>query len=74
MRAADDFGSIRARMLDLRHSSKTDPATCPQHRFDPVEGRCIHCNLHYFHLPALQNSQPSDEDTANPPCPGSAAE
>jgi hypothetical protein len=76
MRAADDFGSIRARLLDLRRSPKTDPATCPQHSFDPVEGRCIHCNLHYFHLPAFQNRKPpdADADAANPPCPGSAAE
>lgn len=74
MRAADDFGSIRARLLDLRRSPKTDPATCPQHIFDPVEGRCIHCNLHYFHLPAFQNCKPPDADAVYPPCLGSAAE
>jgi hypothetical protein len=41
-----------------------------QHSFDPVDGRCIHCNLHYFHLPALQNRKPPDVDAGNLPCPG----
>jgi hypothetical protein len=70
MQAADDFQSIRGRMLDLRRKPKIDPATCLQHSFDPVDGRCIYCNLHYFHLPALQNRKPPDADAGNLPCPG----
>jgi hypothetical protein len=69
MRAADDFSSIRARLFDLHRRPKVDPEACPQHSFDPVEGRYVHCNLHYFHLPALQNCKPPDADAADPPCP-----
>lgn len=67
MRAADDFQSIRDRMLDLRRGPKSDPATCPQHSFDPMDDRCIHCNLHYFHLPALQNHKPPDANAGSVP-------
>jgi hypothetical protein len=69
MRAADDFQSIRDRMIGLRRKPKIDPATCMQHCFDPVYGRCIYCNLHYFHLPALQKRRLPDADAGNLPCP-----
>jgi len=69
MRAAEDFRSIHDRMLELRRKSRIDPAACPQHSFGPEDSRCIHCNLHYFHLPAVENSRPADAD-ADLPCPG----
>jgi hypothetical protein len=37
-----------------------DSATCPvpvaqrcRHKFSPATSRCVRCNLHYFHLPAV---------------------
>jgi hypothetical protein len=72
MRAADDFESIRARLGDLRRRPKIDPVTCPRHTFDPADGRCILCNLHFFHLPALQNCKPP-MDATGVPCPAPAA-
>jgi hypothetical protein len=63
MRAADDFDDISRRMLDLRSQCKIDPARCIRHSFDPVSNRCIYCNLHYYHLPAVQNCGQVD---ANP--------
>jgi hypothetical protein len=72
MRAADDFKSIRDRMLVLRCRPKIDPALCQQHSFNPVDGRCIYCNLHYFHLPALQNRKPPEANAGIPLVRGSA--
>jgi hypothetical protein len=60
MKAADDFNYIHRRMLDLRARGKVDPATCNPHSFDPATDRCIYCNLHYYHLPALENCPPAD--------------
>jgi hypothetical protein len=60
-------------MLDLRRKQKIEPAACAQHSFDPVDGRCIHCNLHYFHLPALQSHAMFDADAGRVSRPGSAA-
>lgn len=74
MRAADDFGSIRARLAELCRQPKIDPATCPQHSFDPADGRCIYCNLHNFHLPAFLNRKPPDADAASLFCPGIAGQ
>ena len=67
MRAADDFQSIRGRMLDLQRKPWVDPAACPGHVF--FNGRCVHCNLHRFHLPALEQLKPPDADAGNLPCP-----
>ena len=60
MRAADDFESIRNRVRSLRRKAKTEPAACIQHSFDAADARCIHCGLHYFHLPAVQNRRPAE--------------
>jgi hypothetical protein len=60
MRAADDFESIRNHARSLRRSPKTEPAACTQHSFDPADDRCIHCGLHYFHLPAMQNRRSAE--------------
>jgi len=65
MRAADDFDYIYRRIIDLRDGRKIDPATCTRHSFDPVNNRCIYCNLHYYHLPALENCRPADAGTAS---------
>ena len=72
MRAADDFKSIRDRMLVLRRRPKIDPATCRQHSFNPVDGRCIYCNLHYFHLPALRDRKPPEAYVGASLVPGSS--
>lgn len=69
MRAADDFQSIRHRMFDLRRGPRIDPATCPQHSFEPATDRCVYCNLHYYHLPAFQHRKATDADAGNLPCP-----
>jgi hypothetical protein len=66
MRAADDFRYICDRMVYLRRKRKIDPATCPQHSFDSADDRCIHCNLHYYHLPALLNRKPPDANPGSP--------
>ena len=70
MLAADDFQSIRRHMLHLCRWSTIDPATCPQHTFESVTGRCVHCNLHYYHLPALQHPKALNADAGDLSCPG----
>lgn len=70
MRAADDFPYISRRVVELRHWKKIDPATCSQHSFDRSDNRCIHCNLHYYHLPALLNHKSSDANAASASCLG----
>jgi len=60
MKVADDFKSIRERMQELRRSRRIDPAQCARHNFEQLSGRCVYCNLHVFHLPALQNGKDSD--------------
>jgi len=70
MRAADDFETIRNRMLDLRRRPNIDPADCTRHSFDPADDRCVYCRLHRFHLPALQNREPAEPtDTSLPSDP-----
>lgn len=57
VRAADDFEAIRARIEDLRAPLLPDqvsPHSCPGHEFDAMTQRCQHCNLHFYHLPALE--------------------
>lgn len=51
MRIADDFDAIRTKIIDLQ-KPKIDPATCSEHFFKN-NMRCIHCNIHYYHLPAI---------------------
>jgi|GEM_PF-5203368 len=56
-----------AACFDLGRKPWIDPAVCPGHVF--LNGRCVHCNLHRFHLPALEQLKPPDADAGNLPCP-----